>query len=133
MTSFQISISPNRRAAARFVAAVRRELQKAYAEESAAEGITQSEIARRLGVHRSVINRELKGMKDMTLGRVGELGWAIGRVAKFTLTKPVESAGANDSSHQYAEKTASSEEMTQVSAKAEPLTATKRGVTVECL
>ena len=85
MPSFQIAIEPNRRAAARFVGQVRRSLQKAYFEEQQKRGLSQSEIARLLKVHRSVINRELKGFKDITLGRVAELAWALGRRPSFDL------------------------------------------------
>jgi len=85
MPSLQITITPNRRAAARFVGSVRRALQKAFVDEQRKKGLTQSDIARALKVHRSVINRELKGLKDMTLGRVGELAWAMGRRPRFSL------------------------------------------------
>jgi hypothetical protein len=95
MPSFRIAIEPNRRAAARFVGQVRRALQKAFVEEQQARGLTQAEIARELKVHRSVINRELKGFKDMTLGRVGELSWAMGRKASFSADELVQSVGAN--------------------------------------
>src|SRR5665213_2091821 len=73
--SFQITIEPNRRAAARFVSKVRRTIQKAFAEEQKKRGLSQADIARAIGVNRSVINRELKGFKDITLGRVAELAW----------------------------------------------------------
>ncbi len=79
--SFQISIQPSRQAAARFVDRVRHTLLKAVME----SGISQSEIARALGVHRSVIHRELKGYQDLTIGRAAELAWAIGKRAAFTL------------------------------------------------
>ena len=95
MTSFQITLTPNRRAAARFIGQVRRALQKAYVEEQQQRGLSQSEIARLLKVHRSVINRELKGLKDMTLGRVGELSWAMGRQAYFSAERPAQPAGNN--------------------------------------
>jgi hypothetical protein len=93
--SFQITISPNRRAAAQFVTNVRRAILKAYVEEQKASGITQTAIARALGVHRSVINRELKGLKDITLGRVAELAWAMGRLPSFDLPKADSSIGSN--------------------------------------
>lgn len=79
--SFQISIQPSRQAAARFVDRVRSTLLKAVME----SGISQSEIARKLGVHRSVIHRELKGYQNLTLGRAAELAWAIGKNATFIL------------------------------------------------
>jgi hypothetical protein len=92
--SFQITISPSRKAAARFVTMVRRAIQKAYVEEQKS-GLTQTAIARAIGVHRSVINRELRGRKDLTLGRVAELAAAMGRVAVFELPKTAVAAGSN--------------------------------------
>jgi transcriptional regulator with XRE-family HTH domain len=60
---------------------VRRKILRALGEENQKSGLTQSDIARTIRVHRSVINRELRGKKDITLGRVGELAHAMGRVA----------------------------------------------------
>ncbi|MET0482540.1 MAG: helix-turn-helix transcriptional regulator [Aestuariivirgaceae bacterium] len=93
MTSFQITVSPHRRAAARFIALVRRELQKALL--SNADGLSQSDVARAIGVHRSVINRELRGQKDITLGRVAELAKALGYHPVFRLEPIVASTGSN--------------------------------------
>ena len=95
MTSFQISLSPKRRASGRFVARVRQALQKALAEEKVARGLTQSEVARMIEVHRSVVSRELRGRSDITLGRVGELAWALGREIKFDLVIPSLPDGTN--------------------------------------
>lgn len=85
MPSFRISITPSRRAAARFVTAARRKILQALEEESVKRGLKQTDLARTIGVHRSVINRELRGKKDITLGRVAELASAMGRVAVLDL------------------------------------------------
>ena len=95
MPSFQITLSPSKRAAGRFVHGVRRGLQKALAEESAKRGLTQSAIANAIGVHRSVINKELRGQKDITLGRIAELAWALGRKAILTFPELTSTAGQN--------------------------------------
>jgi plasmid maintenance system antidote protein VapI len=95
MPSFQIAIEPNRRAAARFVGQVRRSIQKAFAEEQKKRGLSQADIARAIGVNRSVINRELKGFKDITLGRVAELAWVLGRVPAFDLDRQIAAIGQN--------------------------------------
>lgn len=95
MPSFRILVTPSRRASARHVQRVRRALQKAYAEEKGKNGLTYSEIARRIGVHRSVINREMRGQKDMTIGRVGELAWAMGRAITFLLPEMILPNGSN--------------------------------------
>ena len=95
MSSFRITVSPSKRAAGRFVHGVRRSIQKALAEEQSKRGLTQTAIARAIGVHRSVINRELRGKKDMTLGRVAELAWAMGRKPFFDLLEPMQQQGQN--------------------------------------
>lgn len=81
MPSFQIVISPKRRSAARLIHQVRSDLQRLVEESKKAGGVNQSDIAKALDVHRSVISRELKGTKDLTLGRVGEIAWALGKEA----------------------------------------------------
>jgi transcriptional regulator with XRE-family HTH domain len=92
--SFRITISPKDQAAGRFVSRVRRELQKALAEESQKRGLTQSDLARAIGVNRSVISRELRGHKDLSLSRVAELAWAMGRRPVFEIveTTPAQAA-----------------------------------------
>jgi len=90
MPSFQISPTPSRRAAARFVNKVRRAIQKALAEEKKKGGISQSDVAREIGIHRSVISREINGYSDISLGRVAEIAHALGRVPKFELADPVK-------------------------------------------
>lgn len=95
MPSLQITISPDKRAAARFIGSVRRAIQKAYIEEQRKNGLSQSDIARALKVHRSVINRELKGFKDMTLGRVAQFAWVMGRKPSFNLDEQIAAIGQN--------------------------------------
>lgn len=82
MASLRTLVSPNRRAAARLVGQTRRRLQKALAERP---HVKRSKIAEALGVHRSVITRNLNGTQDMTIGRAGELAWALGYEAEFIL------------------------------------------------
>jgi transcriptional regulator with XRE-family HTH domain len=106
--SYQITISPNKRAAARFVALVRRSLQRALAEEEKKRGLSQSDLARAIGVNRSVISREMRGHKDLPLSRVAELAWAMGRKPIFDLIEravPVGSNVAPDSSGATANQT----------------------------
>jgi hypothetical protein len=95
MPSFQIAITPKRRAAARFVVKARRALQKAFADEQRASGVTQSELARRIEVNRSVVSRELRGQRDVSLSRIGEYAWAMGYEPKLVFEKPVRADGQN--------------------------------------
>ncbi|MFN0045599.1 MAG: helix-turn-helix domain-containing protein [Sphingorhabdus sp.] len=95
MTSFQIAISPSRRAAGRFISRVRRSLQRALVEENELTGANQSGVAAAIGVHRSVISRELNGRQDITLGRIAEIAWALGREIEFELVRPEQRHGCN--------------------------------------
>lgn len=92
MSSFRISVTPHRRAAARFINMVHRKLQKAYSD---APEVSQTDIANALGVHRSVINRQLRGTADISLGRVAELAYLLGLEADFDLVKPFHADGCN--------------------------------------
>jgi len=93
--SFRISISPKDRTAGRFVSRVRRSIQKALAEEAQKNGLTQSDLARAIGVNRSVISREIRGYKDLSLSRVAELAWALGRRPVFSLEESAVKPGSN--------------------------------------
>lgn len=90
--SFRISVSPKRRAAARFVTRVRRELQTAL---SNSDAVTQADIARLLEVDRSVIHRQLNGRQDIQLGRVAEIALALGYEPDFHLVKIQTPVGSN--------------------------------------
>lgn len=92
MRSFRLSITPKRRAAARFVGQVRRSLQKALADNP---DINQAGIARALEVDRSVITKQLNGEGNISLSRVGELAWAMGVEPELILRKPASKAGDN--------------------------------------
>lgn len=93
--SFQMRIDPRKRVAASFIGEVRDELLKALIEVKTRTGITQSEIAKRLGVHRSVINRELSGQANLTLRRVAEIAWALNREPVFRLDETEADDGGN--------------------------------------
>ncbi len=95
MPSFQIAISPSKRAAGRLISRVRRSLQRALMEEGERSGVNQSKIAIAIGVHRSVISRELNGRQDITLGRLAELAWAMGREIELSLPIAEQMDGAN--------------------------------------
>ena len=93
--SFQISLTPTRRAAGRFIGEVRDKLLKGLTDRNRKSGLTQSDIAKTIGVHRSVINRELRGRKDITLGRVAELATSMGFDLLFELVEPEFERGVN--------------------------------------
>lgn len=123
MTSFRISVTPSRRAAGRFINRARRVIQKTFAEENKISGLTQSKIARAIGVHRSVINREMRGQKDITLGRIAELAWAMGRepVIEFQVKSARKGQNFFQHSNPMAVKNTATTMATSVSNTAQPV------------
>ena len=68
---------PKDEAAAAFVAEVGRRLQRALLERKGIEKITQQEIATRLGVDRSRVNKCFSGFANLSLESLAELCWAM--------------------------------------------------------
>lgn len=62
---------------ARFIGKVRRQLKQAFAE-AKKNGVTQADVARKLGVDPAVITRQLNGTANLTLATIGDLSWALG-------------------------------------------------------
>lgn len=93
--SYELKIDPKQRASGRFIGLVRKSLLSAALDEREKSGVTQQEIADRIGVNRSVINRLLRGKANLTLRTVGEIAWALGYVPYLTLERRVSESGSN--------------------------------------
>jgi transcriptional regulator with XRE-family HTH domain len=94
MTFFRFNIDARSRAAGRFIGRVRRELLRAITEEKRA-GLTQQELASRLGSCRSAVNRQLSGQAEITLRSLAELAWALDREISFELSTTEKADGQN--------------------------------------
>jgi transcriptional regulator with XRE-family HTH domain len=94
MTFFRFDIDARSRTAGRFIGRVRRELLRAITEQKRA-GLTQQELARRLEIRRSNINRQLSGEAEITLRSLAELAWALDREITFELRRPDNATGQN--------------------------------------
>jgi transcriptional regulator with XRE-family HTH domain len=94
MISFRFAPDLRKRIAGRFFARVRRELNKAFMEEAADRGLTQAELARKLGVDRSVVCRQLSGTANLTMRTLADYAWALDRDLDFSMPKR-ESAANN--------------------------------------
>jgi len=95
--SLVFDIGEKARRVARFLGSIHRELQQALEEEKARRKLTQQQIADLIGVNRSVINRQILGGGNLTLRRLAEFAWALGREPVFELRKP---AVEGDYAHQ---------------------------------
>lgn len=87
--SYELKIDPKSRAAGRFIGHVRKALVSAAIDEKKETGVNQNQIATRLGVNRSVINRLLRGEANLTLRSVAEIAWALGWEPVFSLRRRV--------------------------------------------
>jgi plasmid maintenance system antidote protein VapI len=93
--SYELKISPKKRAASRFIGKVRKALVSAAIDTKKDSGLTQQQLALALGVNRSAITRMLKGEGNLTLRSVGELAWAMGWEPDFTMNRRVDQPHAN--------------------------------------
>jgi transcriptional regulator with XRE-family HTH domain len=94
MTFYRFDIDARSRKAGRLIGRIRSELLKALTEEKRA-GLTQQELAQRLEMGRSVLNRQLSGESNLSLRSLADLAWALDREIDFELRRPVEAAGQN--------------------------------------
>jgi transcriptional regulator with XRE-family HTH domain len=94
MTFYRFDVGARSRKAGRLIGRIREELLKALTEEKDA-GLTQQELARRLDVRRSLLNRQLSGESGLSLRSLADIAWALDREISFELRRPIESAGQN--------------------------------------
>jgi transcriptional regulator with XRE-family HTH domain len=66
-------------------------LQKSFTN----SGLKQQELAEKLGVHRSVVNRRLQGKSNLTLRTIAEMAWAMEMEPKFQMEKVNIPSGSN--------------------------------------
>ena len=95
MASYHFDIGSRAQKAGRFIARVRDELLRVLSEKKK-EGLTQQALAQRLGVNRSVINRQLSGESNLTLRSLAEIAWAMDMELSFELRHPEIAPGRNE-------------------------------------
>lgn len=95
MTCFRFDVGARRRKAGRLIGRVRSELLEALWEELLASNMTIDDLARKLNVPRSTINKQLEGGAKLTLRALADLAWALDRDVTFELTRRVEISGQN--------------------------------------
>lgn len=98
MTSFQFDVGSRARKAGRFIGRVRSELLKALSDKKAKDGLTQQALATKLGVHRSLVNRQLSGESNLTLRSLADLAWAMDMELNFELRERADTFGQNEGS-----------------------------------
>lgn len=92
--SFAFKTTQKERDGNRLISMVLREIVRAAIVEKQRSGVTQREVARRLGVDKSHVSKLLSGKSNMTLRSAGELLGAIGWEAEFR-ARPKHKADGN--------------------------------------
>jgi transcriptional regulator with XRE-family HTH domain len=90
--SYRMRISDRSRKAGRFVSKVHNEIQRAFVE----SGLKQQELAQKLGIDRSLVNRRLLGEANLTLRSIADLAWALDQNIKFSFSKESETGLKNE-------------------------------------
>ncbi|HIJ61791.1 MAG TPA: helix-turn-helix domain-containing protein [Rhodospirillaceae bacterium] len=83
---FRLAIDPKSEKAADFIGEVRAELGRVLAELAEA-GISKSDVAKRLEIHRSAVTRRIRGTENLTLRTLAEMAWAMNRDIVFQLAQ----------------------------------------------
>jgi hypothetical protein len=95
VTSFHFDIGSRARHAGRFIGRVRGELLRALSLRKSEGELPQQVLAEKLGIQRSLINRQLAGEAHLTLRSLADLAWAMDMEISFELKKPTAKAGQN--------------------------------------
>jgi transcriptional regulator with XRE-family HTH domain len=66
------------------------QLRDGYAKRHNAGIDSQSDVARRLGVGRSVVNRRLLGHANMSVETIADMAWALGLCIKIDIFNPFD-------------------------------------------
>ena len=95
MTSFHFDIGSRARHAGRFIGRVRGELLRALSKRKSEGRLPQQALAEKLGIERSLINRQLAGESNLTLRSLADLAWAMDMEISFELKETTTRAGQN--------------------------------------
>ena len=89
--SYQLKISPKAMKSARFISRLQKAIQKALSE----SGMSQQEVATKLGVDRSVINKRLSGKANLTARSIAEFAFAFDKELNIELVEKLPKSGQN--------------------------------------
>ncbi|WP_324695455.1 helix-turn-helix transcriptional regulator [Novosphingobium sp. RL4] len=73
------------------VGSIEGQIRQAYAKRHDADGTTQKDLADKLGVGKSVINRRLNGQSNMTVETLADMAWGLGHCVSVNIFDPTES------------------------------------------
>ncbi len=77
MRSFGREPDNRRKLYLQLIGTIESQLREAYAKRHEMDGLTQAEIARRLDINKSVVNRRLNGRTNLTVESLADMLWAL--------------------------------------------------------
>lgn len=89
--SYRMRIDPKSRFVARFISKLQRAIQDALIE----SGMTQQEVADKIGVNKSVINRRLSSDANLTARSIAEFSYAFDKDLEIKFLKRTARPGTN--------------------------------------
>lgn len=121
--SFDFELSPKEEASSEFVALVGDKLQRALIRRKKREKFTQQQLADKLGVDRSRVNRCFSGSNNLTISTLAEIVWALdGRIVFDIVEDEADQLGSN---FHVAESAHINESFGNVSVQWKPFSQTK--------
>lgn len=93
MSSYRFRTGGRQRKFVSLIGVVHSEIDRAFADWQAETGGTKSDLADKLGVHKSVLTRRLSGTANMTFKAVADLAWALDREVVFRMGTREELTG----------------------------------------
>lgn len=93
--SFEFSLHPKDEASATFVSKVGRLLQNVLERRKQRDRLTQQQLADRLGVDRSRVNRCFSGYNNLTISTLAELAWALNARIRIEIDLCEDEHGCN--------------------------------------
>ena len=89
--SYQLRIDKRSLKVAKFISRIQSAIQASLGE----SGMTQQEVAEKLGVDRSVVNRRLKGKANLTARSIADFAYVLDKDIDFKLVNPRRPENSN--------------------------------------
>ncbi|MFN6980790.1 MAG: helix-turn-helix domain-containing protein [Brevundimonas sp.] len=89
-------LGARRRTYLALVSSIESQLRDLFSARAARDGFTQTALAERLGVNRSVISRRLSGASNMTIETLADMAWGVGGCVKVEIFDPADRTSSNN-------------------------------------
>jgi hypothetical protein len=95
MRTFRTKIDSRRQTFLVLIAEIERQLREAYDRKFRAGEATQSSLASKLGINRSVVHRRLTGRSNMTVETIADMVWALDQTISIKISDVMADDGSN--------------------------------------